>query len=42
MRDVDRGLDSHDEDADGEDDGDVGRDEVRDVSDSDDGEVCRV
>ena len=42
MRDVDRGHDSHDVDADGEDDGDGGRDEVRDVGDSYDGEICRV
>ena len=42
MRDVDRGHDSHDEDADGEDYGDSGRDEARYVSDSDDGEICRV
>ena len=39
MRDVDRGHDSLDEHADGEDDGNGGRDEVRDVSD---GEICRV
>ena len=42
MRYVDRGHGSHDEDADGEDYGDSGRDEARYVSDSDDGEICRV
>ena len=39
VRDVDRGHDSLDG---GEDDGDGGRDEVRGVSESDDGEICRV